>query len=93
MADCAEMTMHGEDQVLLICSLPEDHEGPHWDNVDRLSWRVVTSQAIPRITQAYLTPSADLPACRDEDPAHAATLNACYPDPPEYQHPDGDSDG
>ena len=35
-----------------------------------------------------LTPSADLPACRDEDPAHAATLAACYP--PDYQHPEDD---
>ena len=35
-----------------------------------------------------LTPSADLPACRDEDPAHAATRAACYPDSPEYQHPE-----
>ena len=34
-----------------------------------------------------LTPSADVPACRDEDPAHPAALAACYPDPPDYQHP------
>ena len=44
-----------------------------------------------------LTPSADVPACRDEDPAHAAALAACYPDPHDYDHAthpeelDGDS--
>ena len=37
-----------------------------------------------------LTPSADVPACRDDDPAHAAALAASYPDPPEYQHPEDD---
>ena len=40
--------------------------------------------------RTQLTPSADLPACRDEDPAHAAALAAAYPDPPEYQHPEDD---
>ena len=39
-----------------------------------------------------LTPSADLSACRDEDPAHAATLAAAYPDPAEYPHPEDDHD-
>ena len=28
-----------------------------------------------------LTPSADVPACRDEDPAWSASLAACYPEP------------
>ena len=41
-------------------------------------------------TAAMLTPSADLPACRDEDPAHPAALTASYPDPPDYQHPEAD---
>ena len=39
-----------------------------------------------------LTPSADVAACRDEDPAWSASLAACYPDPPEYQHPEDDHD-
>ena len=37
-----------------------------------------------------LTPSADVPACRDEDPAWSASLAAAYPDPPEYAHPEDD---
>lgn len=44
-------------------------------------------------SSAHLSPSADVPACRDEDPAQPATLAACYPDPPEYAHPEEPGDG
>ena len=70
---------------MLCCNLPADHAGPHWDEIDRVTWRIAISRAIPRVTEAYLTPSADAPACRDEDPAWSASLAACYPDSSEHE--------
>ena len=63
----------------VTCVLPEGHDGPHYDRIEGVVWRVPTSRAIPRVTQAYLTPSADVPACRDEDPAHAAASPPATP--------------
>ena len=31
---------YGADGEILICSLPEGHDGDHWDHVDRLHWQV-----------------------------------------------------
>ena len=86
VASCeASETPHG----FVYCVLDKGHEGPHWDNVDHVVWQVVTSKAIPRVTQALLTPSADLPACRDEDPAHAATSPPATPTRPKPSSEEG----
>ena len=59
-----------------------DHLYGNWIEDDQvMGWRMIADEPA-------LTPSADVPACRDEDPAHAAALAACYP--PEYQHPEDD---
>lgn len=50
--------------------------------VDPLYCEII--QSPPGTYPLRLTPSADVPACRDEDPAWAASLAACY-DPPDYQ--------
>ena len=89
MADnlCHEVTTVDEDTGyggILACWLLDGHEGAHWDMADKISWQITLDRP--------LTPSADLPACRDEDPAHHAALAACYPDPPDYQHPEDDDE-
>ena len=53
--------------------------------------RAAATEALARLREKLLTPSADMPACRDEDPARAATLAVCYP--PDYQHPEDDDGG
>lgn len=60
------------------------HDAAHCKHWYGKTWCIRHAQTAP------LPPSADVPACRDEDPAWAASLAACYPDPPEYQHPEGE---
>lgn len=50
------------------------------EQVRGLAERVSNLQAVLSGHLAGLTPSADIPACRDEDPAQAAVLEACYPE-------------
>ena len=63
--------------------MADAHAHEYTTNGDRYRCPVVGCWWTATGLQA-LTPSADLPACRDE---------AAHPDPPEYQHPEEPEDG